>query len=100
MRMSENGFYIEKYIKCANCGMLIYGEGIRKAPGPKGLFCTPWCVECAELKDNGVEHPVLPIGQPKLPIEAAYPAKGERVAPLDIVNMNILDSTMVSICRE
>ena len=25
MRFSNNGYYIEKYIKCDNCGMLIYG---------------------------------------------------------------------------
>ena len=28
MRFSNNGYYIEKYIKCDNCGMLIYGDGI------------------------------------------------------------------------
>ena len=100
MRLSENGFYVEKYNKCANCGLLVYGEGIRKGPKASGLFCSPWCVEWAEMKAQGVEHPRLPIVQPKLPFEAAYPAKGERLAPLDMVNMNILDSTMVSICRE
>ncbi|HEX2528230.1 MAG TPA: hydantoinase B/oxoprolinase family protein [Geminicoccus sp.] len=100
MRMSENGFYVEKYNKCANCGLLVYGEGIRKGPKASGLFCSPWCVEWAEMKAKGVENPRLPIVQPKLPFEAAYPAKGERLAPLDMVNMNILDSTMVSICRE
>ena len=28
MRFSDNGYYIERYIKCDNCGVLIYGEGI------------------------------------------------------------------------
>ena len=28
MRFSENGYYIERYVKCANCGLLVYGEGI------------------------------------------------------------------------
>ena len=32
MRFSDNGFYIEKYMKCANCGMLIYGQGTEKEP--------------------------------------------------------------------
>jgi hypothetical protein len=27
MRFSDNGYYIEKYVKCANCGMLVYGKG-------------------------------------------------------------------------
>ena len=37
--------------------------------------------------------------QPKLPVEQAY-RPGPRVSPPDLVMMNILDSTMVSICRE
>mgnify|MGYP001159211618 CR=1 FL=1 len=100
MRMSENGFYVEKYNKCACCGLLVYGEGVRTGPGPKGLFCSPWCVEWTERRAKGEDDPVMPIVQPKLPFEAAYPSKGERLAPLDMVTMNIMDSTMVSICRE
>ena len=49
MRFSENGFYIEKYLKCANCGLLIYGDG-HQAPGAAastGLYCSDWCVEWA-----------------------------------------------------
>ena len=30
MRFAQNGYYIEKYLKCANCGLLIYGNGIHK----------------------------------------------------------------------
>ena len=40
----------------------------------------------------------LPIVQPKLPIEARAPRRARRQP--DMVMMNILDSTMVSICRE
>ncbi len=29
MRFSPNGFYIEKYVKCDNCGLLVYGSGIK-----------------------------------------------------------------------
>ena len=32
MRFSDNGYYIEKYVKCANCGLLIYGDGIARHP--------------------------------------------------------------------
>ena len=27
MRFSGNRYYIERYVKCRNCGILIYGEG-------------------------------------------------------------------------
>ena len=48
MRFSDNGYYIEKYIKCANCGMLIYGDGHRHdVAGKSQLFCTDWCAEWA-----------------------------------------------------
>ena len=52
MRFSENGYYIERYVKCANCGMLIYNEGL---PGRRHdadvVFCSPWCIEWAGLRD-------------------------------------------------
>lgn len=100
MKMSENGYYVEKYLKCANCGMLVYGDGVRTGKGPKGLYCSDWCVQWEGAKTSGVATPNLPIQHVKLPFEAAYPVGGERLAPLDMVTMNIMDSTMVSICRE
>ena len=36
--ISSNGYYIEKYIKCANCGMLIYGDGIEGTHGDKPAY--------------------------------------------------------------
>lgn len=38
MRFSENGYYVEKYVKCANCGLLIYGDGVRGQAGDKRLY--------------------------------------------------------------
>ena len=101
MRFSENGYYVEKYLKCANCGLLVYGPGIeRHVHGKAGLFCSEWCVEWARLREEaGGGYIRLPIVQPKLPVEQAY-RPGPRVSPPDLVMMNILDSTMVSICRE
>jgi 5-oxoprolinase (ATP-hydrolysing)/N-methylhydantoinase B len=101
MRFSENGFYIERYVKCRNCGLLIYGDGVAGTLGGKpARFCSGWCVEWSRLKEAGAKDPRLPIVHPKLPVEQAArrtaPARG---AP-DMVMMNILDSTMVSICRE
>jgi N-methylhydantoinase B len=101
MRFSENGFYIEKYLKCENCGMLIYGDGIKKEPGGKALlYCSEWCIEWARLRAAHDGYFRLPIVQSKLPIEAAQWPKGSRRTPPDLVMMKILDSTMVSICRE
>jgi N-methylhydantoinase B len=46
MRFAEKGYYIEQYVKCANCGMLIYGEGIQGSFDAKpAIFCTAWCRE-------------------------------------------------------
>ena len=45
MRFSENGYYIESYVKCDNCGVLIYGDPIPHSdggPAEQG-FCTQWC---------------------------------------------------------
>ena len=32
MRFAESGYYIEQYVKCDNCGVLIYGDGVRGQP--------------------------------------------------------------------
>ena len=53
MRFSANGYYIERYVKCATCGMLVYGEGIAGTRhGKPCVYCTPWCVEWAALTDR------------------------------------------------
>jgi N-methylhydantoinase B len=101
MRFSENGFYIEKYLKCANCGLLVYGAGVTaQVEGKKCLYCSDWCVEWAALRARTPGHIRLPIVHTKLPIESAQRPRPARNAPPDMVMMNILDSTMVSICRE
>ena len=100
MRFSANGYYIERYVKCATCGMLVYGEGI---PGTRHgkpcVYCTPWCVEWATLTDRETGYVSLPIVQPRLPVEDKV-VRPERTGEPDPVMMSILDSTMVSICRE
>ncbi|MFO1060068.1 MAG: hydantoinase B/oxoprolinase family protein [Dongiaceae bacterium] len=101
MRFSENGFYVERYVKCRNCGLLVYGEGVPGTlAGKPALFCSDWCLEWADMKAAGIPTRRLPIVHPKLPVEEAA---GRRAVPrgtADMVMMNILDSTMVSICRE
>ena len=55
MRFSKNGWYIERYVKCATCGMLVYGEGIAGSRHGKACtYCTPWCVEWAAKADSAV----------------------------------------------
>jgi 5-oxoprolinase (ATP-hydrolysing)/N-methylhydantoinase B len=101
MRFSSNGFYIEKYVKCATCGMLVYGPGIAGTRHDKAcVYCSDWCMEWARRRDAGEVQPRLPIIQPTMPIEKQHRPLGPRTAPPDLVTMNIIDSTMVSICRE
>jgi hypothetical protein len=72
MRFSENGFYIEKYLKCANCGLLVYGAGVTaRLNGKSCLYCSDWCAEWAGLRERNSGHIRLPIVHPALPIEEA-----------------------------
>jgi len=101
MRFSDNGFYIEKYRKCANCGMLVYGEGLsRLLENKPQLFCSEWCVEWARLRNANSGYFHLKIVPQQLPAEAQRAAPRDLAHVPDMVMMNILDSTMVSICRE
>ncbi len=54
MRFSGNGLYIEEYVKCANCGVLIYqvdlANAVQVADG--GLFCSQWCIDWAQARDK------------------------------------------------
>jgi N-methylhydantoinase B len=65
MRFSENGYYIEKYVKCANCGLLIYDEGIQ-VQNASAVYCSDWCIEWAKLRDSGQDYFQLPIVQPTI----------------------------------
>lgn len=54
MRFSENGYYVESYVKCDNCGVLIYDEGIER---DTQRFCTHWCAEWKAQKAAGKNTP-------------------------------------------
>jgi N-methylhydantoinase B len=46
MKFSENGLYIERYIKCGNCGVLIYekeGQGLLTQDDV--TYCSQWCID-------------------------------------------------------
>lgn len=44
MRFAESGYYLEAYVKCANCGALIVtrGPGARRSTPPPA-YCSTWC---------------------------------------------------------
>jgi N-methylhydantoinase B len=67
MRFSSNGYYIERYVKCANCGLLIYDDGIPvERTGGTEIFCSDWCIRWAELRESGQDYFQLPIVQPTI----------------------------------
>jgi len=56
MRFSDNGYYIERYVKCDNCGVLLYGDGMFAKIGSKeGLYCSQWCIDWAQARADGVD---------------------------------------------
>ncbi len=63
MRFAENGYYIEQYVKCDNCGVLIYGEGVTgsSAHAAGHLFCSRWCVAWHEQRSAGVDEPQVEL---------------------------------------
>lgn len=62
MRFSQNGYYIERYVKCDNCGVLIYGAGCpASVTGVPQLFCSQWCIDWASARHRGVDEPRIPL---------------------------------------
>ncbi|MGF7163006.1 5-oxoprolinase (ATP-hydrolyzing)/N-methylhydantoinase B [Rhodoligotrophos appendicifer] len=91
MKFSANKLYIEKYVKCANCGVLIYGPSIAARDGSGDVFCSDWCVDWKAARAASDAEPRLP-----LPREAREPSLQGR----DMVAMKILEGNLVSICRD
>jgi len=51
MKFSGNGLYIEKYVKCINCGVIIYETDLPKSVDVDGkIYCGKWCVNWAESR--------------------------------------------------
>ena len=52
MKFSGNGLYIEKYVKCVNCGVIIYETDLPKSVdvGDGKVYCGQWCVNWAESR--------------------------------------------------
>jgi N-methylhydantoinase B len=87
MRFSENGYFIDRYQKCSVTGSLIYGEPAVTEDGK--IYASEWARDWGR-RSRGDTTP-LP-----LPVRTIAATKSSP----DFVMMNILDSMMVSICRE
>jgi N-methylhydantoinase B len=63
MRFSDKRYYIEAYIKCANCGVLIYDEGVRPPDiaADAAPYCSEWCVEWAAKRAAGDKRRQVPL---------------------------------------
>lgn len=46
MKFSANRLYVEQYLKCDNCGGLLYEDQPRITDAEPGrTFCSDWCVD-------------------------------------------------------
>ncbi|MEQ8348147.1 MAG: hypothetical protein RIB84_20795 [Sneathiellaceae bacterium] len=46
MKFSANRLYVEQYLKCDNCGILLYEGEPQIADAEAGKkFCSDWCVD-------------------------------------------------------
>ena len=57
MKFAPNHLYIEEYVKCANCGVLIYEDRSTKElstvnSGGK-LYCSQWCLDWERARQSG-----------------------------------------------
>jgi hypothetical protein len=53
MKFSQNGLYIERYIKCTNCGVLIYEATSKNQVHHDGeIYCSQWCVDWKIKRDQ------------------------------------------------
>ncbi len=44
MKFSANRLYVERYLKCKNCGILVYENDPEQVKAEDGtLFCSTWC---------------------------------------------------------
>ena len=60
MRFSENGLYIERYIKCGNCGVLIYEKKDQQILTHDGVtYCSQWCIDWKIAREKRRGHALL-----------------------------------------
>jgi hypothetical protein len=68
MKFAPNHLYIEEYVKCANCGVLIYEERDAKKPQTISkdgkVYCTQWCLDWERARETGKPAAVAPAHLP------------------------------------
>jgi hypothetical protein len=55
MKLSENGLYVERYIKCGTCGGLIYEKSDRDQQllTDDGInYCSQWCIDWKKARET------------------------------------------------
>jgi hypothetical protein len=54
MKFAPNHLYIEEYVKCANCGVLIYEQRGKTNPGSisreSKIYCSQWCLDWEQAR--------------------------------------------------
>ena len=68
MKFAPNRLYIEEYVKCANCGVLIYEDRSTKKlstvnSGGK-LYCSQWCLDWDRARDGSKPAATTPGRSP------------------------------------
>jgi len=59
MKFSENGLYVERYIKCGTCGALIYEKRDRQLLTHERInYCSQWCIDWKKSRDARRVNPV------------------------------------------
>lgn len=61
MKFAPNHLYIEQYVKCANCGVLIYepraGERNETIESEGKVYCSQWCFDWEQSRQSAKPAP-------------------------------------------
>lgn len=60
MKFADNGYYIESYSKCSNCGVLIFEateKATRRWQGQR--FCSQWCEDWYVARNSDLSPEAL-----------------------------------------
>lgn len=65
MRFAPNHLYIEEYVKCTNCGVLIYDERGKDKPqtivADGKVYCSQWCLDWEHARATGAPAPMAAL---------------------------------------
>jgi hypothetical protein len=68
MKFAPNRLYIEEYVKCANCGVLIYEEHGAEKPQTitkdGKVYCSQWCFDWEQARKSEKPTAVAPARSP------------------------------------